>query len=145
MDNKTRIDVYETLCPQQMLVHKGGKIKNRGGECRHVTPKKLQSQNIFKESTGGGGVGLGGRVGVGGGQDEYERRINVFGKIQKKNYLFFFFGGGGGVGSGGQGRCEQRSEVFVKIKQKIKGGFGGRGGSGWRGVRVDVNEELKFL
>ena len=26
----TRIDVYETLCPQQMLVHKGGKIKNWG-------------------------------------------------------------------------------------------------------------------
>ena len=37
------------------------------------------------------------------------------------------------VGLGGQGRCEQRSEVFVKIKKK---GFG---------VRVDVNEELKFL
>ena len=42
-----------------MLVHKGGKIKNWGGECRHVTPTKLQSQNIFKESTGGG-VGWGG-------------------------------------------------------------------------------------
>ena len=38
-----------------MLVHKGGKIKNWGGECRDVTPTKLQSQNIFKESTGGGG------------------------------------------------------------------------------------------
>ena len=45
-----------------MLVHKGGKIKNWGGECRDVTPTKLQSQNIFKESTGGGG-----RVGGGGG------------------------------------------------------------------------------
>ena len=33
----TRIDVYET-CPQQMLGHKGGKIKNMGGECRDVTP-----------------------------------------------------------------------------------------------------------
>ena len=51
---ETRIDVYETLCPQLMLVHKGGKIKNLGGECRDVTPTKLQSQNIFKESTGGG-------------------------------------------------------------------------------------------
>ena len=38
-----------------MLVHKGGKIRNWGGECRDVTPTKLQSQNIFKESTGGGG------------------------------------------------------------------------------------------
>ena len=40
-----------------MLVHKGGKIKNWGGECRDVTPTKLQSQNIY---TGGLGVGLGG-------------------------------------------------------------------------------------
>ena len=43
-----------------MLVHKGGKIKNWGGECRDVTPTKLQSQNIFKESTGGGGSVWGG-------------------------------------------------------------------------------------
>ena len=42
----TRIDVYETLCPQQMLVHKGGKIKNWSGECRDVTPTKSLSQNI---------------------------------------------------------------------------------------------------
>ena len=41
--------------PQQMLVHKGGKIRNWDGECRDVTPTKLQSQNIFKESTGGSG------------------------------------------------------------------------------------------
>ena len=41
----TRIDVYETLCPQQMLVHKGGKIKNWGGEC-NVTPTKSLSKNI---------------------------------------------------------------------------------------------------
>ena len=43
---KTIIDVYETLCPQQMLVHKGGKIKNWGGECKDVTPTKSLSQNI---------------------------------------------------------------------------------------------------
>ena len=83
---QTRIDVYETLCPQQMLVHKGCKIKNWGGECRDVT--------------------------------KY------------------------------QGRCEQRSEVFVKtffFFFFLGGGSGqGGGGSGW-GVRVDVNEELKFL
>ena len=57
IQKKTRIDVYETLCPQQMLVHKGGKIKNWGVECRDVTPTILQSQNIFKERTGGGRVG----------------------------------------------------------------------------------------
>ena len=45
-EKATRIDVYETLCPQQMLVHKGGKIKNWGGECRDVTPTKSLSQNI---------------------------------------------------------------------------------------------------
>ena len=28
LQKKTRIDVYETLCPQQMLVHKGGQINN---------------------------------------------------------------------------------------------------------------------
>ena len=39
-----------------------------------------------------------------------------------------------------QGRCEQRSEVFVKIKKKIGGEGGGGGGLGRvRGVRVDVN------
>ena len=64
-------------------------------------------------------------------------------------------GGGVGVGLGGQSGCERRIEVFVKIpkKKKILGGMGGGGGSvggrggsgsGW-GVRVDVNEELKFL
>ena len=58
--------------------------------------------------------------------------------------------GGGGLGrlvGGGQGRCEQRSEVFVKIKKKMWGSVrgGGGGGSGWVGVRVDVNEEFKFL
>ena len=54
----------------------------------------------------------------------------------------------------GQGGCERRIEVFVKIqKNKIWGGGGGSGGGGVGGggrgqvggVRVDVNEELKFL
>ena len=42
---ETRFDVYETLCPQQMLVHKGGQIKNWSGECN------LQncSVKLFKE------------------------------------------------------------------------------------------------
>ena len=55
-------------------------------------------------------------------------------------------GGRWGVGVGGQSGCERRIEVFVKFKKKIGGGGGGSGGVrvGW-GVRVDVNEELKFL
>ena len=45
---------------------------------------------------------------------------------------------------GGQGRCEWRSEAFVKIQKKIFF-FGGGGVGGWGGgvrvggVRVDVN------
>ena len=50
-------------------------------------------------------------------------------------------GGGGGLGS--QGGCEQRIEVFVKIKKKKLAGSGWGGGGGV--VTVDVNEELKFL
>ena len=54
---------------------------------------------------------------------------------KKKN-----LGGGGGrwegSGWGGQGGCERRIEVFVKIKKKnifLGGGLGGGGGggSGW--------------
>ena len=37
--------------------------------------------------------------------------------------------GGGGVGMGGQGGCERRIEVFVKIQKKKNWG----GGSGWGG------------
>ena len=40
-------------------------------------------------------------------------------------------GGGGGVRMGGQGGCEQRSKVFVKIKKKKKKKGGGGGGLGW--------------
>ena len=65
-------------------------------------------------------------------------------KIQKKN-IFFFLGGGVGSGRGGgqwevsgwggQGGCERRIEVFVKIQKQniffLGGGSGrGRGGGG---------------
>ena len=103
-----------------------------------------------------GGSGLG--VGLGG-QGGCERRIEVFVKIQKKKWGVGGGGRGGwrsgwGSGLGGQGRCERRIEVLVKIQKKIRGG-GGRegvqvGGAGWWGVglvgvRMDVNEEFKFL
>ena len=35
---------------------------------------------------------------------------------------------GGGGGGGGQGRCERRSEAFVKIQKKIIFFWGGGGG-----------------
>ena len=63
-----------------MLIHKGGKNKNWGGECRDVTPTKWLSQNI--------------RV------DVNTQRSEAFVKIKKK---YFFFGGGGG-GGGASGR-----------------------------------------
>ena len=94
-----------------------------------------------------------------GGQGGCERRIEVFVKIKKK------WGGGrggggwvgGGSGWGGQGGCERRIEVFVKNKKKFFFFFWGGGWGGWvgggvglgvgffGGVRVDVNEEFKFL
>ena len=54
--------------------------------------------------------------------------------MQKKS------GRGPGVGWGGQGGCEQRIEVIVKMQKKKSEGS-------WWGwvVRVDVNEELKLL
>ena len=120
-----------------MLVHKGGKINNWGGECRDVTPTNLQSQNIFKESTGGWGVGSGW------GQDGCERRIKVFVKIQKKK----LGGGGGGVGrvGWGQGGCERRIEVFVKIKKKFGGGLGEGGGVGLRGGQGGCDRRIEVL
>ena len=57
-------------------------------------------------------------------------------------------GGGPGGRVGGQGGCERRIEVFVKIQKENGGGGQGSGGGvglGGGGVRVDVNEELKFL
>ena len=59
-----------------MLVHKGGKIKNWGGECRDVTPTKSLSQNI--------------RVDV-------NREVKFF-------FFVFFEGGGSGRGGGGGGQ-----------------------------------------
>ena len=69
-------------------------------------------------------------------------------KIQKKKLGWGREGEGSGLG--GQGGCERRIEVFVKIqKKKFLGGGGGGGGGGGSvggsGVRVDENEELKFL
>ena len=48
--------------PNRCLYIKVAKLRTGYGECRDVTPTKLQSQNIFKESTGGGGSGWGGGV-----------------------------------------------------------------------------------
>ena len=59
-------------------------------------------------------------------------------KIQKKKN-FFWGGGGSGVSGrgrvGGQGGCERRIEVFVKIQKKKKIFFFWGGGVRWGGGR----------
>ena len=56
--------------------------------------------------------------------------------------FIIFFWGGSGRGRGGHGKCEQRTEVFVKNKKKnYLGGSGwGGGGGGQDGCerRIDV-------
>ena len=64
----------------------------------------------IKKKIGGGGEGGRGQV-EGGGRGGCDRRIEVFGKIQKKKIWGWGGGGwgvGGGVGGGGggQGGCE---------------------------------------
>ena len=74
-----------------MLVHKGGKIKNWGVECRDVTPTKSFSQNI--------------RVDV-------NREVKIF------FFFFFFFFGGGGGGQVGEG-CSGGHRVDVNKELKF--------------------------
>ena len=71
------------------------KIKKRGGEVR-----------LGGSGSGGGGV----RVAVNG--------ECSFCENSKKKYFFLGGGGGGGRRVGGQGGCERRSKVFVKIQKK---------------------------
>ena len=52
--------------------------------------------------------------------------------------------GSGWQGGGGQGRCEQRSEVFVKIHLFFFGG-GVRSGGGVGGYQGRCNREVNFL
>ena len=84
----------------------------------------------FKKKMGGsggevGGGGLGGGVGLGG-QGGFERRTEVFVKIQNKK-KFFLGGGGGGCLVGGGGvmvDVNKELKFFGKFKKKNWGGGG---------------------
>ena len=47
------------------------------------------------------------------------------------------------MGWGGQGRCEQRIEVIVKMKKKVGGGSGGVGGQGGCERRIEAIVKMK--
>ena len=79
---------------------------------------------------------MGGSGGGGGGQGVCERKIEVFVKIQKKNWRGGSQGGGGRDGGhGGQDGCERRIEVFCNFFFFFffwgGGGRVGLGVSGW--------------
>ena len=75
----------------------------------------------------GGGWGLGGRVGLGGGQGGCERRIKVFVKIKKKKWGW----GDQGEGLGWGVRVDVMEELkFLGKFTKKKIGGGGVGGEG---------------
>ena len=76
---------------------------------------------------------------------DVNEELKFFGKLKKKKWGVGEGGSMGGSGLGGQDGCERKIEVFVKIKKKNFFFFGGGSGGGVGGVRVDVNEELKFL
>ena len=89
------------------------------------------------------GVGFG----EGGGQDgcELNKELKFLGKFKKKILVGGSGGGGGGrVGGGVNGNKEL--EFLGKFTKIIRGGgvglVGVRWGSGWWGVRVDVNAML---
>ena len=97
-------------------------------------------------------------VGLGGGRVDVNEDLKFLGKFRKK-----IRGGGGSGWGGGQGKFTKNIFGGGGVNNELKflgkftnNNFGGRsgggggvrwggGGSGWWGVRVDVNEELKFL
>ena len=107
--------------------------------------RRIEDFVKFKKKLGGGGVGSGLSGFFLGGQGVDVNKEVKFSVIIKKNW-----GGGGrggeggsgqGIGSGGQGRCERRSEVYVKIQNKFFAGSGWGvelGGQGRCELRIEV-------
>ena len=111
-----------------MLVHKGGQINY----VQLITGVRIaemsQLQNCSVMCTKNGSY-----------CENEKKRSQGGGGMYTKNgsYCVKEKVGGGGGGGGGQGRCERKSEAFVKIQKKnifffLGGGGGCRvGGSGW--------------
>ena len=157
-----RIEVFRKIQKKNIFFW-GGRVGGRGGGVGGrgwgVRVDVNEEYKFFMKNSKknwGGCPGGEGRV-EGGVRVDVNEELKFLGKFtQKKNW-----GGGGGLSGGGgsgwwggQGGCERKIEVFVKIQKKIffyfffLGGGLGRGGGGWGsglGVRLDVNEELKFL
>ena len=116
-------DVYKTLCPQQMLVHKGGQINN----VQLITGLRIaemsQLQNCSVMCTKNGSYCE---------NEKREKKSVGRGDVYKE--LKLLQTGKKSQGGGGQGRSERRSEAFVKIIILFFCGGDGRvglGGSGW--------------
>ena len=104
-----------------MLVHKGGQINNvqlitglRIAEMSQLqncsvmcTKNGSYCENEKKKEKKSGGRG-----------DVCKERMEVIVKRKKSRGGGGGGGGRGGVGLGGQGGCERRSKVFVKIQKK---------------------------
>ena len=141
--NINQNDVYKTLCPQQMLVHKGGQINNvqliTGLRIAEMSQRQGEG-DMYKEWKLLWGVGVGsggGGVGLGKGQRGWERRSEACVKIKKK----IVGGGGGGVRVDVNSFSENsnnKKKIYIYIFFFLGGGRVG-------GVRVDWNGELKLL
>ena len=106
-----------------------------GGQvgCEQRIEVFVKIQKRIKKNWGGEGSGGGGGLGV---RVDVTEQKSFCENLKKKNFVGGGVGLGGGiqVGWGGQGGCERRIEVFVKIqKKKILGG-GGFGGGGVGGL-----------
>ena len=114
-----------------MLVHKGGQINN----VQLITGLRIaemsQLQNCSVKCTKNGSYceNVKKRRKSQGGRGGCVQSMEVIVKRKKSQW---------GVG-GGQGRCERRSEAFVKIHFFFFMGGGGGVELGGGGVRVDVN------
>ena len=116
--------VDRQLCPQQMLVHKGGQINNVQLNTGLRIAEMSQLQNCSVMCTKNRSYC----------ENDNQREKKSEGGMCTKN--------GSYCEKVGQGRCERRSEAFVKIKKKFFFFFFLEGGGG---VRVDVNGEVKLL